>query len=47
MINIIGILLTVILFHLFVLPFINGFIDGYKDSINGKPYDDKSDNNEN
>lgn len=42
MINIIGILIFCVLFHLFVLPFINGFIDGYKDSINGKPYDDKT-----
>lgn len=42
MINIIGILLTVILFHIIVYPMVRGFIDGYNDARNGKPYDDKT-----
>ncbi len=44
MINIIGILVTVILFHIFVYPMVRGFIDGYNDARNGKPYDDDETN---
>ena len=35
MINIIGILVTVILFHIFVYPIVRGFIDGYNDAEMG------------
>ena len=48
MITIIGVLISVILFHIFVHPLVVGFIDGYYDAKNGNPYNDskeKEDNN--
>ena len=47
MINIIGILVTVILFHIFVYPMVRGFIDGYNDARNGNPYNDNEEEREN
>ena len=47
MINIIGILITVILFHIFVYPFIKGFIDGYNDARKGNSYNDNEEERDN
>ena len=41
MIDLLGILLIIFLFHLFVWPFIKGFYDGYNDAKNNKPYNNK------
>ena len=38
MINIIGILICIGLFHIFVYPVMLGFYHGYRDAKNGRPY---------
>tara|TARA_B100000927_G_scaffold49678_1_gene36493 strand:- start:14557 stop:14694 length:138 start_codon:yes stop_codon:yes gene_type:complete len=40
-INIILFILGLFLFHTYVYPIIDGFIDGYRDAKNGRPYNDK------
>lgn len=40
MISIIGILITILLFRILFWPFIHGFMDGWSDAVNGRPYKD-------
>ena len=40
-INTILLLFGLLLFHVYVYPVIDGFIDGYRDGKNGNPYNDK------
>lgn len=35
----------IVLFHKFVYPFILGFMNGYRDAKDGKPYNDKTNDN--
>ncbi len=46
MVTLVGTLLLIILFRIGVWPIIDGFIDGYMDATNGRPYDDKTENEE-
>jgi hypothetical protein len=38
MIDIISLLIGLGLFHIFILPILMGFYHGYRDALDGKPY---------
>jgi len=46
MINIIGILICIGLFHIFVFPVLMGFYHGYRDARDGRPYNENKDGEE-
>ncbi len=46
MISLLAILILLFLFHIGPYPMIKGFIKGYLDARNGRPYNNKEENGE-